>query len=74
MAITTPPQSQHRNTAEVIDLGRLLGLLLDNKWLIAGITAFFAMAGVIYALCATPIYQADALVQVEQKKGEVKNG
>lgn len=71
MAITTPPQQPNRNTAEVIDLGRLLGLLLDNKWLIAGITAFFALAGVIYALCATPIYQADALVQVEQKKGGV---
>lgn len=71
MAITTPSQQPNRNTAEVIDLGRLLGLLLDNKWLIAGITAFFALAGVIYALCATPIYQADALVQVEQKKGGV---
>ncbi|HAH1156587.1 TPA: polysaccharide biosynthesis tyrosine autokinase [Escherichia coli] len=67
MAITTPPQQPNRNTAEVIDLGRLLGLLLDNKWLISGITAFFALAGVIYALCATPVYQADALVQVEQK-------
>lgn len=71
MAITTPPQQPNRNTAEVIDLGRLLGLLLDNKWLIAGITAFFALAGVIYALCATPIYQADALVQVEQKKSGI---
>lgn len=71
MATTTPPQPQNRNTAEVIDLGRLLGLLLDNKWLIAGITGFFALAGVLYALCATPVYQADALVQVEQKKGGV---
>lgn len=71
MAITTPPQQPNRNTAEVIDLGRLLGLLLDNKWLISGITAFFALAGVIYALCATPIYQVDALVQVEQKSAGV---
>lgn len=31
MATTTPPQQQNRNTAEVIDLGRLLGLMLDNK-------------------------------------------
>lgn len=71
MANPTPSQPQNRNSAEVIDLGRLLGLLLDNKWLIAGITTFFALAGVIYVLCATPIYQADALVQVEQKKGGV---
>ncbi|MCF5910712.1 polysaccharide biosynthesis tyrosine autokinase [Aeromonas veronii] len=67
MATTTSSQQQNRNNAEVIDLGRLLGLMLDNKWLISGITCFFAIAGVLYALCATPIYQADALVQVEQK-------
>ena len=55
MATTTPPQQQNRNTAEVIDLGRLLGLMLDNKWLIIGITCLFALTGVIYALCATPV-------------------
>ena len=71
MATTAPPQQQNRNTAEVIDLGRLLGLMLDNKWLIIGITCLFALTGVIYALCATPVYQADALVQVEQKKAGI---
>lgn len=71
MATTTSSQQQNRNNAEVIDLGRLLGLMLDNKWLISGITGFFAIAGVLYALCATPIYQADALVQVEQKTGGI---
>ena len=71
MAISTPPQQPNRNNAEAIDLGRLLGLMLDNKWLIIGITTFFALAGEAYALCATPIYQADALVQVEQKKSGI---
>ena len=71
MATTTSSQQQNRNNAEVIDLGRLLGLMLDNKWLISGITGLFAVAGVLYALCATPIYQADALVQVEQKTGGI---
>lgn len=50
-----------------IDLGRLFGLLLDHKWWIAGITALFAVLGAIYALLATPVYQGDALVQVEQR-------
>ncbi len=71
MATTTTPQQPNRNNADVIDLGRLLGLMLDNKWLIIGITSFFAVASIIYALCATPIYQADALVQVEQKTGGI---
>ena len=52
-----------------IDLGRLFGLLLDHKWWIAGITALFMAGGVAHALLSTPIYQADALVQVEDKGG-----
>ena len=50
-----------------IDLGAMLGTLVDNKWLILVITGFFMVCSVAYALFATPIYQADALVQVEQK-------
>lgn len=54
---------------EEIDLGRLVGTLIDNRWLIIGITALFAVIGIIYSLFATPIYQADATVQVEQNEG-----
>lgn len=50
---------------EGIDLGRLFGLLLDNKWKILFTTGLFALGGVIYAMLVTPVYQADALVQVE---------
>nr|WP_172116995.1 polysaccharide biosynthesis tyrosine autokinase [Halomonas hibernica] len=60
-----PPQSAD----DEIDLGRLFGLLLDHKWLIIAITALFSIAGVIYALLATPVFRADALVQVESKAG-----
>lgn len=54
---------------EEIDLGRLVGTLIDHRWLIIGITALFAVIGIIYSLFATPIYQADATVQVEQNEG-----
>lgn len=50
-----------------IGLGEVLGTLKDNKWRIIIITAFFIVLSVIYALTATPIYQASAMVQVEQK-------
>lgn len=50
-----------------IDLMRLLGQLLDKKWLIISITGVFAVLGVVYALLATPIYKADAMLQVEKK-------
>jgi len=51
------------------DLGRFLGTLVDNRWLIIGITCIFTLIGIIYVLSATPIYEADALVQVEQNVG-----
>ncbi|MEE3650965.1 MULTISPECIES: tyrosine-protein kinase Wzc [unclassified Brenneria] len=55
--------------SDEIDLGRLLGTLLDNKWFIIGVTALFAIVGILYATLATPIYKADALIQVEQNSG-----
>ncbi|TDR57242.1 tyrosine-protein kinase Etk/Wzc [Halomonas ventosae] len=70
--MTDPTQNPPRPTTpadDEIDLGRLFGLLLDHKWWIIGITFLFALGGVAYALQATPIYRADALVQVEDKAG-----
>ena len=52
-----------------IDLGRLIGELIDHRKLVISITAGFTVLAVLYALMATPIYQANALIQVEQKQG-----
>ncbi|MGK2960224.1 MAG: tyrosine-protein kinase Wzc [Candidatus Malihini olakiniferum] len=57
------------NRSDEIDLGRLLGTMLDNRWLIIGVTALFTVIGIMYAMLATPIYNADALIQVEQNGG-----
>lgn len=58
------------NTKEVdeIDLGRIVGELIDHRKLIISITALFTLLALVYAIFSTPIYQADALVQVEQKQ------
>jgi len=53
--------------ADEIDLRQLLGTLIDHKWWIVGITGAFFTASVLYSLLATPIYRADAIVQVESK-------
>lgn len=55
--------------ADEIDLGRLIGELIDHRKLIISITALFTLIALIYALFATPVYQADSLIQVEQKQG-----
>lgn len=52
-----------------IDLGRLLGELIDHVKPIVGITTLFTAVAVMYALFSTPVYQADAMIQVEQKQG-----
>jgi len=53
-----------------VDLGRLLGTMLDNRWLIISVTTIFTVLGILYVLMATPIYRADALIQVEQDAGD----
>ncbi|MCA5918286.1 tyrosine-protein kinase Wzc [Pectobacterium brasiliense] len=68
MAEKISVKASETNTDE-IDLGRLLGTLLDNRWLIIGVTAVFTILGILYASFATPIYKADALIQVEQSSG-----
>ncbi|WP_039058611.1 tyrosine-protein kinase Wzc [Enterobacter sp. Bisph1] len=52
-----------------IDIGRLIGTVIEARWWVLGITAVFALFAVVYCLFATPIYSADALVQIEQNTG-----
>ena len=63
MAETNSP-TQHDGD---IDLSELLGTIIDQKWLVIIVTALFFVTSVAYAVLATPIYQANAIVQVEQK-------
>lgn len=46
-----------------IDIGRLVGTVVEARWWVLGITSLFAVAAIIYCLFATPIYSADALVR-----------
>jgi tyrosine-protein kinase Etk/Wzc len=52
-----------------IDVGRLIGTVVEARWWVLGITGLFAAAAIVYCLFATPIYSADALVQIEQNTG-----
>ncbi|MFY0992446.1 polysaccharide biosynthesis tyrosine autokinase [Halomonas sp. C05BenzN] len=52
---------------EEIDFRRLYGILVDRRWSIFFITMLFSLCGLGYVLLATPIYQGDALVQVERR-------
>ena len=55
--------------SDEIDIGRLVGTVIEARWWVIGITAVFALCAVVYTFFATPIYSADALVQIEQNSG-----
>jgi len=67
MAISNSIPQKNRNTEDDLQLGRVFGLLLDHKWfIIVSVFFVFALIATIYVLSATPIYQADSLVQVDR--------
>ncbi|TRN21556.1 polysaccharide biosynthesis tyrosine autokinase [Vibrio furnissii] len=64
---TQATRSSVDSQSDEIDLGKLFGILLDAKWIIIITTFVFAVLGVAVAILSTPIYKADALIQIEQK-------
>lgn len=68
MLPTSSNKSMDSNSRE-FDLGRIFGELIDHYKVITSITVVFMLSAVIYVLFATPIYRADALIQIEQKQG-----
>ena len=46
----------------------LMGVVADNRWLIAGVTALALLLGGAYAVLTTPVYEANSLIQVEETK------
>lgn len=62
------PFSQNSGADDEVDLMSLIGILLDYKWLIVACTIFMASLGILYAMLAAPVYQADATMQIESKQ------
>ncbi|WP_416427190.1 polysaccharide biosynthesis tyrosine autokinase [Pseudomonas sp. App30] len=51
-----------------LDLATILRTLFDHKRLIASVVGSFAVAGLAFAILATPIYQANVMIQIEPKR------
>ena len=51
-----------------IDLATILRTLFDHKGMIASIIGVCVLIGVTYAVLATPIFQANAMIQIAPKK------
>jgi len=69
----TAPVSPTHDDDDVIRLSEYLDILIDRRWLVAGITGVAVALGVAYALLATPVYQSNLLIQVEDSAPDAKN-
>lgn len=56
-----------------INLAAYLDVLFDNRWLIASIALVVSLIGAGYAYMATPVYESNILVQVEDSASSSKN-
>ena len=65
----TQPNLPMGEDDDSINLLDLLDVVLDQKILIAAVTAVVMIIGGGYALTATPIFEANTLIQVEDSKG-----
>lgn len=65
---TQQTQQVSRPDDDVISLSEILGILLNGKYWIISSTVLFALGALFYLWIATPIFSANALVQVESQK------
>lgn len=52
-----------------IDLASYIDLVVENRWLIAIVALIVTILGATYSVIATPVYQSNILVQVEDGSG-----
>ncbi len=66
----TPPVIQGSEDAneDEIDFTKIVGMLLENRLLIASMTGLFFQLAVFYSLLSSPVYKADAVIQIEQQQ------
>lgn len=67
--ISSAPNAIAEDGDDEINLGEIFATLLEYKWLIVAVTFSSLLLGAAYLYVATPVYQADALLQVDDKKG-----
>lgn len=56
-----------------INLVQLLDTLYFQRKLIAAVVALFALLGLAYVILATPVYQSEMMIQIEEASNPAKN-
>jgi tyrosine-protein kinase Etk/Wzc len=63
------PQMVLDEDDETFNLGEILATLLEYKWVILALTSLALMLGAFKLFNATPVYRANAMLQIEGGKG-----
>ena len=63
--------NKEQRNEEELDFGYLLAIFIDHKWFILAVTLLITALGYGVVWMSTPIYRADALIQVEQRGGNL---
>lgn len=63
-------QSGNKCIPDEFDLRKNMGAIIDKRYIIIVITFIFVFVGLLYAFLSSPVYHADALVQVDHS-GEI---
>ncbi len=66
-----PTPSPPPEAFDEVDVRELLDTVMAGKWIIAAIAALSTAAGIGFAAFSTPIYEAEALVQIEDKRASL---
>ncbi|MBP6007909.1 MAG: polysaccharide biosynthesis tyrosine autokinase [Rhodoferax sp.] len=66
--VSSMPQQPMQEDEDSINLLELLDVVIDQRWLIAIVTAVVLGLGGAYAFIATPVFEANSLIQVEDSK------
>ena len=67
LAVPMPARAPELDDAHDIDIKSIFNTVYDGRWLIGGITMLVTVLAVIYALIASPVYEANLMIHVEEE-------
>ena len=62
-----PRPIDYRSDDDGFELKSYLNTLYDSRWLIGAITAAITVVAILYALVASPVYEANLMIHVEEE-------
>lgn len=66
-AVPPAPRDDAHLDAAAFDLKGYVNILIDNRWLIGGVTVLITIMAFLYTLVAKPVYEANLMIHVEEE-------